>query len=781
MANNKVLIDAAHPEEVRVVVVRDNKIDEFDYESTLKRQLRGNIYLAKITRVEPSLQAAFVDYGGNRHGFLAFGEIHPDYYQIPVADRQELLAQEAEAAKLEAEAEEAAEEDAGDAGSISGAKINELVDIVSAAGEIRPDVLDTDDDDDDVELVGAEDEMEEILDRRQKKQKRYKIQEVIRRNQIILVQVVKEERGNKGAALTTYLSLAGRHTVLMPNATRGGGISRKITNLSDRKKLRKMVNSLGIPDGMGLIIRTAGAACSEDEIKRDYDYLLRLWKEIRDLTMKSSAPAIVYEEGNLLKRSIRDLYGKNVDKITVAGEHAYNEARNFMAMLLPDHVKNVQLYKGREPLFSKNKVENQLNAMFSPYAVLPSGGYLVINQTEALVAVDVNSGKATKEHSIEETAVATNLEAAEEISRQLRLRDLAGLIVIDFIDMDDRRNNRAVERKLKECLKNDRARIQVGRISPFGLLEMSRQRLRMGVLEGSSSQCKHCSGSGVVRSTSSVSLYILRSIEDRLIRKGNKDLTVNVSGDVAFYILNEKRDYLRDMERRFDCRLIILVNDSLSRVDFSIIETSKIRNPKDARSSGEVVHIDSYIEPEKENDGNGDDADNSTREKKKPSRRRSRRGSKRSHAAEKNSDIADADKPEGEGEPPANTADDSTSAGTGMDEPTKSATEKNANRTTGAEKPKPRARRRRPRKAETGEGPSHPDSAEQNNSPDIKPEPDKAADIVPEKVAVAGQATTPEQNTAPAAEKGTAPEKPAEKRTTRRRGWWQRGKVSASE
>ena len=581
---SKMLIDAAHPEETRVVVVKGNRVEEFDYESANKKQLRGNIYLAKVTRVEPSLQAAFVDYGGNRHGFLAFTEIHPDYYQIPVADRQALLDEEAEEESRARDAEAAEDDEAAsgrrrrrgrrgrgrpdqaghkgrggeprgaessaaestsegeaptepsEAGITVAMEASDLVHEVSEAAERRQDADDEvpdrvigsieeveEDDEADgvetvgqrvvateasgeaaaesVELVGSEDALEEVPERARRRRGRpYKIQEVIRRRQIILVQVVKEERGTKGAALTTYLSLAGRYTVLMPNTARGGGISRKITNPTDRKRLREIAGELEVPEGMGLIIRTAGAQRTKTEIKRDYDYLLRLWETVRDLTLKSTAPSLVYEEGSLIKRSIRDLYNKDIDEVLVAGDDAYREAKDFMRMLMPSHAKNVKPYKEPEPVFIRYQVERQLAAMFSPQVVLKSGGYIVINQTEALVAIDVNSGKATREHNIEDTALKTNLEAAEEVARQLRLRDLAGLIVIDFIDMDERRNSRLVERRLKESLRNDRARIQVGRISHFGLLEMSRQRLRTGMLEGSTSSCAMCQGTGIVRS-----------------------------------------------------------------------------------------------------------------------------------------------------------------------------------------------------------------------------------------------------------------------------------------
>ncbi|HWM30918.1 MAG TPA: ribonuclease E/G [Methyloceanibacter sp.] len=674
---SKMLIDAAHPEETRVVAVKGTRVEEFDYESANKKQLRGNIYLAKVTRVEPSLQAAFVDYGGNRHGFLAFTEIHPDYYQIPVADRQALLEEEA-AEQSRASAEEAAEDEAagrrrrrgrrgrgrheprGQKQEVHALPPVELAPVAGPVGLARfeigeDDEIDTtpreddgptvalepadlvheisepaetieaemdkldvdrstheDDEDDDhvetvgqpvvvkegngdatperVESVGSEDALEEVPERARRRRGRpYKIQEVIRRRQIILVQVVKEERGTKGAALTTYLSLAGRYTVLMPNTARGGGISRKITQPTDRKRLREIADELEVPEGMGLIIRTAGAQRTKTEIKRDYDYLLRLWETVRDLTLKSTAPALVYEEGSLIKRSIRDLYNKDIDEVLVAGDEAYKEAKDFMRMLMPSHAKNVKPYKEPEPIFIRYQVERQLAAMFSPQVVLKSGGYIVINQTEALVSVDVNSGKATREHNIEDTALKTNLEAAEEIARQLRLRDLAGLIVIDFIDMDERRNNRLVERRLKESLRNDRARIQVGRISHFGLLEMSRQRLRTGMLEGSTTSCPMCQGTGMVRSVESVALDILRSIEDRLITDGVVPLVATTAVDVALYILNQKRLHLNDIQQRYRVPITVTADEDM-HISQYVIE----RGAEGAVIDGEsaVVHMD---------------------------------------------------------------------------------------------------------------------------------------------------------------------------------------------
>ena len=634
--SNKMLIDASHPEETRVVVVRGDRVEEFDFESALRKQLRGNIYLAKVTRVEPSLQAAFVDYGGNRHGFLAFNEIHPDYYQLPQADLEALLASEAEeareAAKREAEgegedetldeAENANEDDTeanGEKESAAQAANNkdEGAQIESEASDDE-----TDQDDDDVESVGSEDALEELPIRHAVRRKHYKIQEVIKRRQIILVQVVKEERGNKGAALTTYLSLAGRYTVLMPNTARGGGISRKIANPTDRKRLRKIVAELEVPEGMGLIVRTAGASRTKAELKRDFEYLLRLWENVRDVTLQSSAPNLVYEEGNLIKRSIRDLYSKEIEEVLVSGEEEYREAKDFMRMLMPSHAKNVQPYKDSEPLFTRYKIESQLNAMYSPYVNLPSGGYIVINQTEALVSVDVNSGKATKEHSIEDTALKTNLEAATEIARQLRLRDLAGLVVIDFIDMEERRNNRAVERRLKDCLHHDRARIQVGRISHFGLLEMSRQRLRTGVLEGSTTPCPHCQGTGMIRSTESMALTILRALEDRLQTQRNpQDLLCQTNVEVALYILNNKRNYVHDIERRYGVTINVEASETLEGVSYTI-DTVR-RDDNNTNNQASVVQMDWA---HKSTDNERTPHEEGEEENAKPRRRRRRRG-----------------------------------------------------------------------------------------------------------------------------------------------------------
>lgn len=556
---NKMLIDATHPEETRVVVVRGSRVEEFDFESATRKQLRGNIYLAKVTRVEPSLQAAFVDYGGNRHGFLAFSEIHPDYYQIPTADRQALMEEEARI-QVEIDREDAQRRKSRRAKPAAA----EAADNEDGEGQVSENVEDApEDEEDQVEVTGSEDALEELPERRiqQRMRRQYKIQEVIKRRQVLLVQVVKEERGNKGAALTTYLSLAGRYSVLMPNTARGGGISRKITNVADRKRLKTIAQELEVPEGMGVIVRTAGAARTKTEVKRDFEYLLRLWENVRELTLASSAPTLVYEEGSLIKRSIRDLYNKDIDEVLVSGDDGYREAKDFMRMLMPSHAKNVHPYKEPTPVFTRFAVESQLDAMFSPQVTLRSGGYIVINQTEALVSIDVNSGRSTREHNIEDTALQTNLEAAEEVSRQLRLRDLAGLIVIDFIDMEEKRNNRSVERKLKDCLKNDRARIQVGRISHFGLMEMSRQRLRTGVLESSMIVCPHCAGTGMVRSVESQALHVIRSLEESLLKGATHNLIVRTRTAVALYILNQKRANLVDLEARFGLTITLVADD----------------------------------------------------------------------------------------------------------------------------------------------------------------------------------------------------------------------------
>jgi len=630
----KMLIDATHAEETRVVVVDGTKVEEFDFESENKRQLAGNIYLAKVTRVEPSLQAAFIDYGGNRHGFLAFSEIHPDYYQIPVADREALMEEERAYAQSQAEedekpkpkrrrrsrsrpkAEEANSEDAvetkdvesndasgmdvvdldsdNDSDDVEGSSPMELVGETPVetpqAGENGNDAAkaDASDDeahededdsdspleatekDDQIESVADDDAPEDIRPVRKPRPRRYKIQEVVKVRQILLVQVVKEERGNKGAALTTYLSLAGRYCVLMPNTARGGGISRKITNAVDRKKLKSIANEIDVPQGAGLIVRTAGAKRTKTEIKRDYEYLQRLWEQIRSLTLESNAPAKIYEEGNLIKRSIRDLYNRDIDEVLIEGAEGYRVAKDFMKMIMPSHAKNVKHYTETMPLFARFQVEGYLAGMFNPTVQLKSGGYIVIGITEALVAIDVNSGRSTKEGSIEDTALKTNLEASDEVARQLRLRDLAGLIVIDYIDMDERRNNNAVEKRLKDRLKDDRARIQVGRISGFGLMEMSRQRLRPGMIEATTQPCSHCHGTGLIRSDENLALSILRQLEEEGTRKRSREVLLKAPVGIANYLMNNKREHIAQIEARYGLSVRIEGDPFLVSPDFSI-------------------------------------------------------------------------------------------------------------------------------------------------------------------------------------------------------------------
>ena len=536
------LIDANHDEETRVIVLnKEGKIEEFDIEAKDRNQIRGNIYLAKVTRVEPSLQAAFVEYGGNRHGFLAFNEIHPDYYQIPTSERKKLLDEE-----------------------------TELVTDTDASEDI-----------DEPESDEAEDVINQEESKRVSKQrKRYKIQEVIKKRQIILVQVTKEERGNKGAALTSYISLAGRYCVLMPNTARGGGISRKISDIKTRNKIKASIDSLKIPDGMGVIIRTAGAQRTKTEIKRDFEYLTRLWQTIRDLTLNSSAPELIYEEGSLVKRSIRDLYNKDVEEIVISGENAFIEAKNFMKMLIPSHVKFIKKYLDTVPLFIKYDAESELDNMFHENVRLPSGGYLVINQTEALVAIDVNSGRSTREHNIEDTALRTNLEASDEVARQLRLRDLAGLIVIDYIDMEERRNNRSVEKQLKDALRADRARIQVGHISQFGLMEMSRQRMRSSLIERAGS-------------ISSQSVQIIRAIEQDLFKNGKNDIKLYTNNELSGYLLNTKRKNLYEIEDRYGITIEIKVAEIDGDETFKI-ERSELK--PDPKLSNSAVSIDSVYE-----------------------------------------------------------------------------------------------------------------------------------------------------------------------------------------
>ncbi len=614
MTSKRMLIDAFHPEETRVVVIDGSRLDDFDVEVSTRRQLKGNIYLAKVTRVEPSLQAAFVDYGGNRHGFLAFNEIHPDYYQIPVADREALLAEQEAADR----AADAAIGDGGEDGGEGGGEGGGL------------------DDDDDFERR-----------RPRISTRHYKIQEVIKRRQIMLVQVVKEERGNKGAALTTYLSLAGRYCVLMPNTSRGGGISRKITAAADRKRLKKILVELEIPQGMAVIVRTAGAGRSKAEIKRDYEYLVRLWSSIRETTLQSMAPALVYEEGSLIKRSIRDLYGRDIEEIIIQGEQEYRIAKEFMKLFIPSHAKRVKLYDNPEtPLFHHYSVESQLEAMLHLTVHLRSGGYIVINPTEALVAVDVNSGRATRERHIEETALRTNLEAADEVARQLRLRDLAGLIVIDFIDMENPRNQAQVERRLKEAMKCDKARVQLGRISPFGLLELSRQRLRPSVLETSFETCPHCGGAGMRRTTESVALAILRKCEEEGINQRASELNVTVPTTVALYLLNHKRRALTVIEERYRMLIRVLGDDSVAASEYRIERTRAALPAAEAaeiEEPAEAPAVTADDDAEVESDA-GEKDEGAKRSRRRRPRRRRRPGEDR-ETGEATADVQ-ADEPE---------------------------------------------------------------------------------------------------------------------------------------
>ncbi len=753
----KMLIDAAHPEEVRVAVLDNGKVEDFDFESAARKPLRGNIYLARVTRVEPSLQAAFVEYGGNRHGFLAFSEIHPDYYQIPVSDRQALQKAEAEVAELasqlelssrgdddhdddddhdhdhdddgrrsarrhdrdedhsdeeaanrkakaasddsdehdadpvdeiegapsddeeeeeeqdgeededgasvavkskdqdEAEAEQTAEASGGDAEEADDASDDQDADAAEASAEDEDASEDDVEEDEDDEVEEPETpetrrskakEREALFEkykdakrRRSQLLRNYKIQEVIKRRQILLVQVVKEERGNKGAALTTYMSLAGRYCVLMPNTARGGGISRKIPHSTDRKRLRRVVDSLDVPQGMGLIIRTAGAKRTKVEIKRDYDYLLRLWENIRSLTLKSIAPCLIYEEASLIKRAIRDLYDKDIGEVLVEGETGYREAKDFMKMLMPSHAKFVQPYKGNAPIFLKHGVEQQLDGMYQPVVRLKSGGYIVIHQTEALVAIDVNSGRATRERNIEQTALKTNIEAAYEAARQFRMRDLAGLIVLDFIDMEEQRNNRKVEKALKDAIKHDRARIQLGRISNFGLMEMSRQRRRSGIVDGTTQACPTCAGAGVIRSAEMAALRILRAVEGEAVSGRAGIISVHASLDVTVYVLNHHRDWLKRIEEANGVTIQLIPDTERAGDDYSLEKSGVPRERADTAQviradQTELVELDEEPEAEAAPDRDEAESDDQGGERKKRRRRRRRKDRDSSEARE---------------------------------------------------------------------------------------------------------------------------------------------------
>ena len=946
----KMLIDATHAEECRVVVVDGNKVEEFDFESVNKRQLAGNIYLAKVTRVEPSLQAAFVDYGGNRHGFLAFSEIHPDYYQIPVADREALLAEEKAYAKAQAEedekpsksksrrsrsrsrsrskAEEAKKDDAvetrdvpenipgmdivdldaeatpadgeataeettasaqpaapeapGDeaadtqeaaapaetATAEDAAPTAEVADETVAAaeettgeqaeapaesaaedtggadetanaaagadespdetpgdaadadsdtdGDDQPEQLDASEKDSEIESVADEDVTEEIRQPRKARPKRYKIQEVIKVRQILLVQVVKEERGNKGAALTTYLSLAGRYCVLMPNTARGGGISRKITNATDRKKLKDIASGIEVPEGAGLIIRTAGAKRTKSEIKRDYEYLQRLWEQVRELTLKSIAPAPIYEEGNLIKRSIRDLYNRDIDEVLVEGEDGYRTAKDFMKMIMPSHAKNVKNYQDPLPLFARYQVESYLGGMFNPTVQLKSGGYIVIGVTEALVAIDVNSGRATKEGSIEETALKTNLEAAEEVARQLRLRDLAGLIVIDFIDMEERKNNNAVEKRLKDRLKTDRARIQVGRISGFGLLEMSRQRLRPGMIEATTQACAHCHGTGLVRSDDNMALSILRQLEEEGVLGRSREVLVKAPVAIANFIINQKREHLAQIEARYGLSIRVEADPFLISPDYSI-ERFKTATRKVPEATAQVVSLDTQDMPavveEEEVRAEETGEETSAPKKRRRRRRRKKSGGNSGEGADTPANEAveaGAEAPAEAGEAAADTAapDATDAAAAEVQEPvendkpkrksTRSRKKPVADDTAGPDSAaadstvstdsddapaKPKRTRRKPaaKKADTAPAPEQLVQAEEpaNAEPaPVAPAPE-AAPVAEAVAAPAAAAVTAEAvaTPAPAKEVAATPEPepaatPDEAARPKRRGWW---------
>ena len=834
----KLLIDATHAEETRVVVLDGNKVEEFDFETIHKRQLAGNIYLAKVTRVEPSLQAAFVDYGGNRHGFLAFAEIHPDYYQIPVADRRALIEEEralardqeeegnrrarkrrdqapaaeeqaseeqgsdevtaaveaasadtasiepvngmdaegvaeapaaeeaprgrrkraaaegdaaAETAATEAPAPQAAQAEGMEHRTYGAMDIVELGEDETADGpEVAAVRADEDEEpysardhasdiDSEIESVADEDVSDEVRPPRRTRARRYKIQEVIKVRQIMLVQVVKEERGNKGAALTTYLSLAGRYCVLMPNTARGGGISRKITNAADRKKLKDIAAEFDVPDGAGLIIRTAGANRTKPEIKRDYEYLFRLWEQIRDLTLKSIAPAPIYEEGNLIKRSIRDLYNKDIDEVLVEGEGGYRTAKDFMKMIMPSHARNVQLYTEQMPLFARFQVESYLGSMFNPTVQLKSGGYIVIGVTEALVAIDVNSGKSTREGSIEDTALKTNLEAADEIARQLRLRDLAGLIVIDFIDMEERKNNASVEKRLKEALRNDRARIQVGRISGFGLMEMSRQRLRPGMIEATTQPCPHCHGTGLIRSDNSLALQILRALEEEGTRNRSKEVLVKAPIGIVNYLFNSKREHLAQIEQRYGMAIRLEADPSLISPDY-VIEKFKTATRIVQIPATPVISLDAQTmhdvdddladefedetEVEAEAEAEAPEAaaepkgENGEGGKRKRRRRRRRRGGKdgesRGDAADNDGDEGD-DSDEGEAEESVTAVETVETPAEAPAEAAADVVTEDAAKPAAEEKParKRRSRSRKPKADEEGaEAPAEAPAAE---------------------------------------------------------------------
>ena len=882
----KMLIDATHAEETRVVVVDGNKVEEFDFETQSRRQLAGNIYLAKVTRVEPSLQAAFVDYGGNRHGFLAFSEIHPDYYQIPTADREALLAEEkayAEAMKAEAEAEaeekpkpkrrrsrakpkpaategadavisaepdsnpvETPEEET--SGDIEGMQVldgvlpgaeegsspmetvaetpvetpatDEEGEDTAAEDDDGPDASDATAKDDSIESVAVEDDSEEVRPVRKPRPRRYKIQEVIKVRQILLVQVVKEERGNKGAALTTYLSLAGRYCVLMPNTARGGGISRKITNAADRKKLKAIASEMDVPEGAGLIIRTAGSQRTKTEIKRDYEYLQRLWEQIRELTLKSIAPAPIYEEGNLIKRSIRDLYNKEIDEVLVEGDVGYRTAKDFMKMIMPSHARNVKHYTDGLPLFARYQVEGYLGNMFNPTVQLPSGGYIVIGVTEALVAIDVNSGRATKEGSIEQTATKTNLEAADEVARQLRLRDLAGLIVIDFIDMDERKNNAAVEKRMKERLKTDRARIQVGRISGFGLMEMSRQRLRPGMLEATTQPCPHCHGTGLLRSDDNVALAILRQVEEEGVRGRTREVLIKAPVNIVNYLMNQKREHIAQIEARYGLSVRLEADVTLVSPDYQIEKfkqatrnVAEVEQPVISSDTAVMAEVEDEVEPAPQPEASVEGEEQPKKKRRRRRRRRKGNGggegqngdqSQAEGASEDSKTAAAApqeaatpDAPEGEESPkPKRTRSRrKKTEETPEAQPEEAAPMEQAASEAPETEEKPKPKRTRSRKKKVEEAPeaqpAAEDAAASSEAPEAeeKPKPKRTrtrkkkteeapaeATQTSEQPAPAEPPAAEEKPAEPVAAEAKAEDKPEEPAKPKRRGWWALGR-----
>ncbi len=853
----KMLIDASHPEETRVVVVNHSRVEELDFESQAKRQIRGNVYLARVTRVEPSLQAAFVEFGGNRHGFLAFSEIHPDYYQIPFEDRQALIEAE-QAESLEQEARDmAAIDNKGTNGEIAecvdpftpaatnhrtadkklvrelddptamasknykaaDAEFEQMEAAIAALGlssDSSDDDNDNDNDDDDDDDDAADDDDKEVaaeqkkMDRQRKKRmsrRRYKIQEVVKRGQILLVQAVKEERGNKGAALTTYMSLAGRYCVLMPNTPRGGGISRKIANGGDRKRLKSIMSELEVPKGMGVIVRTAGAKRSKTEIERDYDYLAKLWDTIRDTTMNSVAPALIHQEGDLVKRSLRDLYNKDIEEVLVQGEGAFNDAKAFITMLMPSHAENIKLYTDEIPLFLRYQVEEQIENSLDPVAQLPSGGYLVIHPTEALVSVDVNSGRSTKERNVERTALKTNLEAADEVARQMRLRDLAGLVVIDFIDMDENRNNRAVEKRMKDALSRDRARVQMARISQFGLMEISRQRRRRSLLEGSSASCEHCGGVGRKRSVESSALKAIRAIEEEGIRGKASRIRLRVSPNVALYLFNEKRDLLQHVDKEFNLFTELVSDENLHRPDFEIERVELRENsgadPLDAleKAAKKALKNRPARKPRQENsereddNGNEDRNDRGGRSKNNNRRRRGKRNDRNQNsdnATEDNSETPKVEAAEGardgEGETRKRRRRRGRRGGRGKRSGENRNNEANGNeaqnadsevkpseakasdtpKSDGQDTPKPRRNRRKGSKADSSNNESREAKAE--TAPENAPKPRRTRKPAPQKGKTDSAADTsaPESAKSESSKSPKSDDAPKPKRTRRK-------------